>query len=163
MYRELEMLEERVMRLECQNRLLKWLSAVLIAMAMVGATGAQTGGNLSTSSQKFELRDGAGHLRAELAILNGGPALRFFGPDGRVESLVTTDVFTIFSDKTGDNVASYGKDFIEFDDNRGNELLSLTGQEKDQMGKISLNDYKNGIYTTITPKDLQKLRAGGGQ
>lgn len=163
MYCEHEMLEKRVRRLESQNRLLKWLGIVLFAVAMIGTARAQTGGNSPISSQKFELRDSVGHVRAELAILNGAPALRFFDSSGRVQSLLDGHVFTIFSAKTGDNVASYDKDSIEFDDDRGHELLELTAQEKDQMGKIRLNDYKNGIYTITTPKDLEKLGQSAGQ
>jgi hypothetical protein len=78
MSQELEVLEQRIRRLESQNRRLKWLGVLVLALALTTAARGQKTGTIVTQAQKFELRDDAGHLRAELAMLNGEPGLRFF-------------------------------------------------------------------------------------
>ena len=153
---EFEILEARIKRLESQNRRLKWLGIGLVVLAMASAAWGQTTAKEVTQAQKFELRDDAGHLRAELAMLSGGPALRFFDADGDVEALLGSRWFTIFS-KSGENLATFRNDGLQFDDAKGNTLVSIDAYQKDQMGKIFLKDVRSGTYLTLTPKDLEKL------
>ena len=154
---DFEMLEKRMKRLESQNRLLKRLATLLVAIAMVGATRAQIGGNTVISSQKFELRDDAGHLRAELEMLNGMPALRFLDQDGDVQALLAGDSFTIYN-KGGDGLTAFAKDGLQFEDAKANTFAAITAYPEDHMGKIFLRDWRSGVYVTITPADLNKLR-----
>src|SRR5690242_10316912 len=99
MNREFEILEVRIRRLESTNHRLKWLALLLVALVATGAVWAQSTKGVVAQAQKFELHDDAGRLRAELAILEGAPTLRFFGGD--VQSLLAEDSFTIFK-KGGD-------------------------------------------------------------
>ena len=78
MNEELEVLEQRIRRLESQNRRLKWIGIVLVVLALASTVWAQKPRNVAIQAQKFQLRDDAGRLRAELSMLNGDPALRFF-------------------------------------------------------------------------------------
>ncbi len=156
MSREFEMLDMRIRRLESQNRRLKWLGITLAALAVTTTAWGQTGGNTVAQAQKFELRDEAGRLRGELAILNGRPGLRFFDTDGNVQSLLAQDSFSIFK-KGGDNQAVFGKDGLEFGDGQDKTFIMLEAHERDQMGKLRINDYRQNVYGTVTAEDLAKL------
>lgn len=153
---EFEVLEKRIRRLESQNRRLMWLGVVFAALAMATAAWAQKAGSPAVQAQKFELRDDAGRLRAELAILEGGPALRFFDEEGDVESLLAGDQFNIFK-KRGDLLASFGFNQVRFEDGSGKAFVTLGASEEEQMGKLQMNDYRHKIYTRVTPGDLEKL------
>ena len=156
MNREFEVLEKRIRRLESQNRRLKWLGVAFAALAMATAAWAQKVGGVVMQAQKFELRDGAGRLRAELAILEGRPALRFFAADGDVQSLLAEDSFTIFK-KGGDIQAVVAFNGLSFEDGHDKEFVSLRADEQEQTGKLQLNDYRHKIYASVTPADLEKL------
>lgn len=75
MNQELKDLEQRIRRLESQNRRLKGIGIDLVVFAMSSTVWAQVPKNLAIQAQKFQLRDDAGRLRAELSMLNG--SLRF--------------------------------------------------------------------------------------
>src|SRR5258708_10908499 len=114
MSHEIQMLDKRIRRLESDNRRLKLLAIVLGAFALATtAWGQTTTRNAVAQAQKFELRDDAGRLRAELAILNGRPALRMFDTDGDVQCLLAEDSFSIFK-KGGDNQAVFRKNGLQF-------------------------------------------------
>ncbi len=167
MNHELEMLDKRIRRLESQNRSLRWLGIGLGVLALATTAWGQTVRNGVMQAQKFELRDDKGHLRAELAILQGGtrdegPALRFFDADGDVECLLAGNSFNIFK-KGGDNQAVFGKNGLSFGDGRDKTFVMLDAYEKDQMGKLRINDYRNKIYSTVEPADLAKLHPVKGQ
>src|SRR5882724_4664282 len=98
---ELEGLERRIQYLESRNRRVKWLGILFAVLVITTGAWGQKAQNLATQAQKFELRDDAGRLRAELAVLEGEPALRFFDAEGNVKSLLADDSFTIFK-KGGD-------------------------------------------------------------
>jgi hypothetical protein len=95
MSHEFEALENRIRRLESQNRRLKWLGIVFAALAMTSVAWGQKSGGVVTQAQKFELRDDKGRLRAELSMLNGDPALRFLGEHEDAESVLDGYSFTI--------------------------------------------------------------------
>ena len=152
MTQQLDLLEKRISVLESQNRRLKWLGVTFAAVVMTIAASGKTAETV-VKAQKIELHDESGHLRAELAILNGGPALRFFDEDGDVEALLGSDSFNMFN-KDGEGQTSFGKDGAEFEDSKGNIFVSIDAYQKDQMGKITLRDFRNQTYVTITPKDL---------
>lgn len=153
---ELEMLEKRIGRIESYNRHLKWLTIALAVLALAATAWGQAAKDTIVKAQKCELRDNAGRMRAELAILNGEPALRFFGSDGDVQSLLTGDQFNIFQ-KGGDILASFGKDGLRFEDGNEKTFVTLTAYGKDQMGKLRLNDYRSGTFIVVTAQDLAKL------
>lgn len=156
MTQQLDLLEKRISLLESQNRRLKWLGVTLAAVAMTIAAASGKTAETVVKAQKFELHDGSGHLRAELAMLNGGPALRFFDEDGDVEALLGADSFNMFN-KDGEGQTSFGKNGAIFEDSKGNIFVSIAAYKQDQMGKITLRDFRSQTYVTITPKDLQGL------
>jgi hypothetical protein len=158
MNREFEDLEKRIRRLELQNRRLRWLGVMFVALAMTTAAWAQKTGSQVMQAQKFELRDDAGRLRAELAILEGGPTLRFFAESGDVQSLLAEDSYTIFK-KGGDIQAVFAFNGLSFEDGHDKVFVSLTADEEGQGGKLKLNDYRHKVYTVINAQDLAKVRA----
>jgi hypothetical protein len=158
MNREFEDLEKRIRRLELQNRRLKWLGVVFVALAMTTAAWAQKTDSQVMQAHKFELRDDAGRLRAELAILEGGPTLRFFAASGDVQSLLAENSFTIFK-KGGDIQAVFAFNGLSFEDGHDKVFVSLTADEEGGGGKLKLNDYRHKIYTVINAEDLAKLRS----
>jgi hypothetical protein len=74
-----------------------------------------------------------------------------------VKSLLADDSFTIFK-KGGDIQAVFASDGLSSEDGRDKVFVMLGAQEADQMGKLRINDYRNKIYSTVTAKDLAKLR-----
>jgi len=156
--REFEDLEKRIRRLELQNRRLKWLGVMFVALAMTSAAWAQKTGSQVMQAHKFELRDDAERLRAELAILEGRPTLRFFAEIGDVQSLLAEDSFTIFK-KGGDIQAVFAFNGLSFEDGHDKTFVSLTADEEGQGGKLKLNDYRHKVYTVINAEDLAKLRS----
>ncbi len=162
MNHEFEMLDQRISRLERKNRRLRWLAIAVAALGLASRVWGQAAGNTPVQAQKFELRDGSGRLRAELAILNGGPALRFFDADGDVECLLGAYSFSIFK-KGGDNQAVFARDGLEFGDGRDRTFVGINADEAGQVGKLRLNDYRKKIYTTIVAEDLATLRPAKNQ
>lgn len=156
MTQQLDILEKRIRRLESQNRRLKWLGVTLAAVAMTIAAASGKTAETVVKAQKFELHDGSGHLRAELAMLNGGPALRFFDEGGDVEALLGSDSFSIFN-KDGEGQTTFRKNGLQFEDAKANTFVNITAYKEDQMGKITLRDFRTRTYVTITAKDLQGL------
>ena len=158
---ELEMLEKRIRRLESQNSRLKLVGIGLAVVALTTTAWGQTATNAVVQAQKIELRDNKGHVRAELAVLQAGtkdeaPALRFLDADGNVESLLKGDVFTIFK-KGADNQATFGKHGLEFGDGKENTFFAVSTDERNQLGRLQLNDYHKKVYASIFPEDLAKL------
>ncbi len=157
---EFQMLEKRIARIESQNRRLKWLAVVLAGLTLTSAAWAQTAKDPVVRAQKFELRDEGGRVRAELAILNGEAGLRFFDRNGVGQALLSGDSFTIF-EKGGDILASFAKNGLQFEDGHEKTFVALTAHDKDQMGKLRLNDYRTGTFIVVTAQDLAKLKAKG--
>jgi len=155
---ELEVLERRVQYLESRNRRMKWLGILLAVLVITTAAWGQKAQNVVAQAQKFELRDDAGRLRAELAVLEGGSVLRFFDGDGNVKSLLADDSFTIFK-KGGDIQAVFAADGLSFEDGRDKVFVMLSAHDADQTGKLKINDYRKKIYSTITAEDLAKLHS----
>jgi hypothetical protein len=153
---DFQSLDTRIRRLEAQNRRLKWLGLMVIALALATAAWGQTR-EAVVSAQKFELRDDAGHLRAELSMVGGQSALRFYSSDGVAQSLVSGDQFTIY-EKEGDSVAYFTKDGLEFGDGHEKTYARITAHQEDRMGKLQLNDYRTRSFVVITAKELAKLR-----
>src|SRR4051812_7069162 len=105
-------LEIRVKRLERQNRRLGWACFLLIVLAVASAARSQRPEDTVTRTQKFELHDDVGHLRADLSIRNGTPTLRFLDSDGVVRSAFSGDQLSLF-EKEGDILATFTKDGLE--------------------------------------------------
>jgi hypothetical protein len=160
---ELEALEKRIARLERQNRRLKCLGFILFALATATATwGQRDKSNVVMEAQKFELRDDAGRLRADLLMLNGEPALRFFDKDETTGgSLLDGHSFTIFRKGGGeaDIQASFGGAGLSFEGEHNKVYVSLRADEEEQSGKLQLNDYRHKAFAGVTPADLSKLHA----
>lgn len=159
MSHEFEALENRIRRLESQNRRLKWLGIAFAALAMTSVAWGQKSGGVATQAQKFELRDDSGRLRAELSMLNGDPALRFFGDHEDAESVLDGYSFTILKKGGGeaDIQAEFGSQGLSFEDGHDRVFVSLRGDEEDQTGKLQLNDYRHKTFIGVTPADLSKL------
>jgi hypothetical protein len=166
MSHEFEALESRVRRLESQNRCLKWFGIVFAALAMTSvAWGQKPGGTAVTQAQKFELRDDKGRLRAELCMLNGDPALRFFGEREDAQSVLDGYSLTILKQggTEADILATFGAHGLSFEDGRDHVFVSLRGDEEGQTGKFQMNDYHDKTFVGITPADLSKLQPGKGR
>jgi len=158
MHCELDLLEQRIRRLESQNRRVKWLGLLMVVLAMATAAWGQKTGRAVMQAQTFELRDETGRLRAELSMLNGGPALRFFGEHEDGESLLAGDSFTIFKKGgEGDIRAAYGAQGLRIEDGNGKVFITVSGYEEDQGGKLRVNDYQSKVFTVVTAEDLAKL------
>lgn len=160
MSREFEALENRIRRLESQNRCLKWFGIVFVALAMTSVAWGQKSGGAITQAQKFELRDDKGRLRAELSMLNGDPALRFLGEHEDAQSVLDGYSFTILKQggTEADILATFGAHGLSFEDGRDHVFVSLRGDEEEQTGKLQMNDYHHKTFTGITPADLLKLQ-----
>ena len=154
---EFEILDTRIRRLESQNRRLKWSGLALLALALATAAWGQTAKDVAVTAQRFHLLDDAGHVRAELSVLNGEPALRFFASDGVAESVLSGDQFAIY-EKQGDVLASFAKNGLEFGDGHEKTYVRISAHEEDRMGKLQLNDYRTRTYVVVTSKELAKLR-----
>jgi len=138
---------------------MKWLGILFVVLVITTAAWGQKTGSVVMQAQKFELRDDTGHLRAELSMLNGGPALRFFGEHEDGESLLDGDSFTIFKKGGGESdiQAAYAAQGLRIEDGHDKVFVTLSGYEEDQGGKLRINDYRHKIYTIITAEDLAKL------
>jgi len=160
MSHEFEALENRIRRLESQNRRLKWLGIVFAVLAMTSVAWGQKSGGVVTQAQKFEPRDDKGRLRAELCILNGDPALRFLGEHEDAESILDGYSFTILKQggTEADILAMFGAHGLSFENGRDHVFVSLRGDEDEQTGKLQLNDYHHKIFAGVTPVDLSKLQ-----
>jgi len=156
-----EVLDKRVRRLESQNRRLKWIGMVLVVLTMTSAVWAQKSGNEAMQAQKFQLRDEAGRLRAELSMSNGDPTLRFFGEHEVAESVIDGYSFTIFK-KGGSEaniLASFDSDGLAFEDGKDRQFVVLRADQESQTGELHLNDYRHKAYAAVTATELSKLRA----
>jgi len=159
---DIEALEKRIERLERQNRRVKWLGFVLVALATATATWGQKdkSSDVVVQAQKFELWDDAGRLRADLLMLNGEPALRFFDKDGTTGgSLLDGHSFTIFRKGGGESdiEATFGGEGLSFEGEHNRVFVSLRADEEEQTGKLQLNDYTHKAFVGVTPTDLSKL------
>jgi hypothetical protein len=155
---EIKGLEKRIQRLESQNRRLRWVGLFFIGLVATTAVWGQRTGSVELQAQKFELRDDAGRLRAELSMLNGGPALRFFGEHNDGESLLNEDSFTIFKNG-GDIRAAYAAEGLSIEDGHDKVFVTLGANEGDQMGKLRINDYRHKIYAVVNAEDLAKVHS----
>lgn len=149
-------LEGRIERIETRNRRLRWLAVGLAAVAIVGAARGQSTKYPVVKAQKFELYDEAGHLSAELLLLDGKPSLRLFGEDGATESVLSNDRFSIQT-KQGGLLAVLGRDGVRFEDGKGNTFLALTANDKEQRAELHLNDLRTSTHAAVTASDLDKL------
>jgi hypothetical protein len=80
---DLQSLTVRIEKLERQNRLLKHGGLVLLLASMALIVMGQVGPPRTLDAQSFVLRDSAGIKRAELAVANASPSLRFFDAHGK--------------------------------------------------------------------------------
>jgi hypothetical protein len=158
MNHEHDSLERRVEKLESRNRLMKYLGLTFFVLFVSVAARSPKQLDAVAQAQKFELRDAKGKLRAELSLLEGSPALRFFDADGEPQSIVADDSFTVFK-KGGDIQAVFGANGLSFEDGHDKVFLTLGGREEDQAGNLRINDYRNKIFLTLTAEDLAKLHA----
>ena len=156
-----EVLEKRMVRIERQNRRLKYWGVVLVAFACAAVAWGRAEGNPPIQAQRFELRDEAGRLRAELSMLNGEPALRFFDKEGsNGGSLLNADAFVIFKKGGSDSdiQAAFAADGLSFEGDYNQEFVSLRADREGQTGKLQLNDYRHKVYAGVSPVDLLKLQ-----
>jgi hypothetical protein len=98
-----ETLEQRVERLERENRWLK--RAGIVALAVIGAVVlmGQTTGRL-VDAEKFILRDWEGRKRAELMTISSGAYLGLDGPDGKTRitlAVLDEPILTLYGQGEG--------------------------------------------------------------
>lgn len=163
---EFEALKRRIHCLESRNRRTKWLGILFAVIVVATAARGQKPGDTTVQAQRIQLRDEAGRLRAELSMLNGDPALRFFDKDQNSGgSLLDGEQFTIYKKGggEGDVQATFGAHGLSFEDGRDRVFVSLRGDDQDQTGKLQLNDYRHKTFAAITPTDLSKLYAEKGR
>lgn len=153
---EFEKLQKRIARLEIQNRFLGWSCFLLIVLGLVVAARGQTVRDAIIRAQKIELHDDAGHLRADLGVVNGAATLRFLDGDGVVQSVVSGDQLSLY-EKEGDVLASFTKEGMEFGDGHQKTYVRISAREEDRLGKLQLNDYRTKTYAVLTAKDLARL------
>jgi hypothetical protein len=166
MKHDIEVLEKRIEKLERQNRRLKWLGLALVALTTATAAWGQKDKTVVMQAQKFELRDDAGRLRADLLMLNGEPALRFFDKDeSSGGSLLKGDSFTIFKKGGGeaDIEATFGAHGLSFEGTHDRVFVSLRTDEEEQTGKLQMNDYGHKTYASVSPGDLAQLHSRKAQ
>ena len=90
MNQEHDALQSRVRKLESRNRIMTWIGITLFVCFVSVAAKSPKSSDV-TQAQKFELRDAAGKLRAELYFSNGSPALQFFDAAGETRSILADD------------------------------------------------------------------------
>jgi hypothetical protein len=116
-------LEQRLQRLERQNRWMKRLGAVMLAVLAVGVLVAQKKAVPDeVAAKRFVLRDDQGRERAALGPLEHGCSLGMFDKDRKI----------------GLALGVWGGPFLVFRDERG-ETLEF-GQKKDGSIDMRLHD-----------------------
>jgi hypothetical protein len=134
-------LTARVEKLEKQNRVLKRAGAIVLLLPFCVLIMGQARPSRTLEAQNFILTDSNGVKRAELAVLNAGPILRFFDTNGAVTAFVSANGLSIFgagtrtstSDKGPVQVpivrASLGVYGLDFQNVAGKEVIHLGGVE----------------------------------
>jgi len=90
----------RIEVLERQNRWLMRGALIGLLLAVAAVTMGQAPLGRTIEAQGFILRDSSGNKRAELALLESGPAIRFFDTRGNVTALLSANTYTIFGNGT---------------------------------------------------------------
>jgi hypothetical protein len=155
MTRETESLESRVVGLERQNRRWKCIGIGVFALVLATTVWGQGESNRLVLGERFELRDVKGRVRAELAMLEGRPAMRFFDEDGNVKSIAVEDDLVYFK-KSGDLLASYGSDELRLEDGHGKTFANLRGDGR-EGATLLLSTAGGKSATVVNAMDLAKL------
>jgi len=80
---KIQILEKRLVKLERQNRRVKWMGILFIVLAVAVVCMGQTRPkNRLIEGEKFVLKDISGTRRAELVMEPGGPGLVLYDADG---------------------------------------------------------------------------------
>ena len=132
-------IEERVARLERQNRRLKQgLAAVVLVVAgavIMGAT-KQTGLGETIEAQAFVVKDKSGKIRALLGVSKSSePTLQFYDKDGKWRAILgvnkDAEPTLQFYDKDGKRRAALG---VTKDDESTLRLLDKDGKQRANLG-----------------------------
>jgi hypothetical protein len=83
---DLSNVDERLRKLEKENRWLKRCGAAALLLFATFLVMGQSPGKRTIQAQSFELRDASGELRASLGFVEHEPVLRFFRDDPSVDS-----------------------------------------------------------------------------
>lgn len=84
-------LTQRLVRLERQNRRLKWWVVVSVVVSGAALLTDPIGPRLARrtiEAEMFVLRDGGGIARAALALVEGGPVASLFDKDERIRAVL---------------------------------------------------------------------------
>jgi hypothetical protein len=129
---DMQAILERLKKLEGQNRRLKRAGVLsLVAVGMLVLMGQATPKSQTIRAEKFVLIDTEGRARAEIAMLHGGPALRFFGPSEEVQALFGGTGLSLFKRHTA--VASLSVSDLSFFTDKGKVVLLLGGGRPGDM------------------------------
>jgi hypothetical protein len=121
---DLQLLKEKLDRLELSNRRIKRGGIVaFVCMAAIVSIGAQQTPNRTMEANEFVVRDTAGQIRARLFSDKSGPHLALYRPSGEIAAFLDADGLGLAGDK------GYGQ--VELSTTRnGGDLLMQTADEK---------------------------------
>ena len=124
---EMNTLEERVRRLERQNRFIKWIAGGLLSLMMVTVLTAQQRTVRTIEAETFVLRDSNGHARitigtpqssgAAIDMRANEPAIWISDAKGNDRVMVTTDGLRLANDSARPAAS------LTFTDKKGAEIL----------------------------------------
>jgi len=153
----MKQLENRVLRLEHENRLLRWsrginflLVAVLVGVGVLQYNGWDYVQGKTVSAESFLIKDDNGIVRAELGAVNDVPRLALFDDQGNPRAaMAVTDGepgFHIYDDK-GFRRAVIGLN--EF----GPRMVFMDRAGFRQTGLVWMEDGQLGIYNAEGAKE----------
>jgi hypothetical protein len=157
-------LEERLTKLEAENRRFKRCAAVgLVALVAVLCMAQAKPALQSVEASQVTLRDAYGRVRLRIeATLNGSPAINIFDQEGRLRS--SLGVYGIsFYDDSGRMRTTLMSDMLYMSDERAHEIAHIYG---DMHGAELLLFSGLGSGSTVLradPAGSQLKLTGSGQ
>jgi hypothetical protein len=131
---DLPSLAARVEILERQNRMFKRAALALLLLPVALLVMGQARPNRTVEARSFVLRDSGGVKKAELTVLDSGPALQFFDSKGVETAYLSPVGYVIFGGnrKFGNanlRVIRLGlnESGLSFEDERGEYVIQLGG------------------------------------
>lgn len=172
---DLQSVVERLQKLEGENRTLKRaFTLLLVAVGCALMMGQAAPKSRMLEAEKLILTDASGSTRAELAVLPGGPALRFFNSERKVRALYGGGGLSLFDTEERQlPLASFGASGLSFGDG-SKYTISLGGYSalarataeprlalyEGNGGHITLSVDKSGPLLLMSDKDAFQARLG---
>lgn len=123
---DLQLLKEKLDRLELSNRRIKrWGIVAFVCLAAVVSIGAQQTPNRTVEANEFVMRDAAGQIRARLFSDKSGPHFALYHSSGEVAALLDDNSFGLAGEK--------GIGQVELSTTHGGDLLLQTADGKQNV------------------------------